>query len=120
VTAAEGLPIQVGCRVLGVSKSGFHAQRHRAPSQRALRHAWLTDLIRQVHAGFRGVYGGRRVHAELTLGHRLTVGHEAVALLMRRAHLRGVSGRPRYRRTPHLATAGMDRCSWQSASVVNL
>ena len=63
--AAEGLPVQVACRVLGVSESGFHAQRHRAPSERTVRHAWLTDLIRQVHADFRGVYGARRVHAEL-------------------------------------------------------
>jgi len=68
--AAEGLPVQVACRVLGVSESGFHAQRHRAPSERTVRHAWLTDLIRQVHADFRGVYGARRVHAELTLGAR--------------------------------------------------
>jgi putative transposase len=104
--AAEGLPIQVGCRVLGVSESGFHAQRDRPPSRRAVRHAWLTDLIRQVHADFRGVYGARRVHAELTLGHGIKVGHEAVALLMRRANLQGVTGRPRFRRTPHFATAG--------------
>ena len=52
-------------------------------------HAGLTDVIRQVHADFRGVYGARRVHAELTLGHGIKVGHEAVALLMRRAHLQG-------------------------------
>jgi putative transposase len=104
--AAEGLPIQVGCRVLGVSESGFHAQRNRAPSQQALRHAWLTDLIHQIHADFRGVYGARRVHAELTLGHGIKVGHQAVEMLMRRAHLRGITGRPRYRRNPNFATAG--------------
>jgi putative transposase len=104
--AAEGLPIQVACRVLSVSESGFHAQRDRPPSQRAVRHAWLTDLIRQVHVDFRGVYGARRVHAELTMGHGIKVGHQAVEMLMRRAHLQGISGRPRYRRTPHFATAG--------------
>jgi putative transposase len=70
-----------------VSESGFHAQRDRAPSQRALRHAWLTDVIRQVHADFRGVYGARRVRAKLTLGHGIKVGHQAVEMLMRRAHL---------------------------------
>ncbi|MDP9335150.1 MAG: IS3 family transposase [Actinomycetota bacterium] len=89
-----------------MSESGFHAQRDRPLSQRAVRHAWLTDVIRQVHAEFRGVYGARRVHAELTLGHGIKVGHEAVALLMRRAQLQGVTGRPRYRRTPNFATAG--------------
>ena len=56
----------------------------RPPSQRAIRHAWLTDLIRQVHAVSRGIYGARRVHAELTLGRGLAVGHGAVELLMRR------------------------------------
>jgi transposase InsO family protein len=45
------------------------------------------------------------VHAELTLGHGLTVGDEAVYLLMRRAGIVGISGRPRYRRIPNVATA---------------
>jgi hypothetical protein len=74
---AEGLPAQVACRVIEVSESGFYAWRSRAPSARAIRHAWLTDLIAQVHVDFRAVYGYRRVHAELTLGHGLTVGAEA-------------------------------------------
>jgi hypothetical protein len=66
--AAEGLPVQVCCRVLGVSESGSDAWRGRAPSARAIRHAWLTDVIREVHAAVHGTYGSRRVHAELTLG----------------------------------------------------
>jgi putative transposase len=57
-----------------------------------VRHTWLTDLIRQVHAGSRGIYGARRVHAELILGHGVAVGHGAVEMLMRRAGLHGVSG----------------------------
>ena len=57
---AEGLPAQLACRVLDVSESGFYAWRSRPPSARAIRHAWLTDLIRQVHVDFRGVYGYRR------------------------------------------------------------
>ena len=103
--AAEGLPVEVACRVLGVSESGYYAWRSRAPSVRCIRHAWLTDLIRTVHATTRGVYGYRRVHAELTLGHGITVGHEAVYQLMRRAGIEGLSGRPRYRRIPNLPTA---------------
>jgi transposase InsO family protein len=103
---AEGLPAQLACRVLDVSESGYYAWRSRPPSSRAIRHAWLTDLIRQVHTDFRGVYGYRRVHAELTLGHGLAVGAEAVSLLMRRASLQGVTGRPKYRRIPGQPTAG--------------
>ena len=68
VMVAEGLPAQLACRVLDVSESGFYAWRTRAPSERSIRHAWLTDLIHQVHADFRGVYGYRRVHAELDRG----------------------------------------------------
>lgn len=102
---AEGLPAQLACRVLQVSESGFYAWRTRAPSPRMLRHAWLTEIINQIHVDFRGVYGYRRVHAELTLGHGITVGAEAVWLLMRKAGLQGISGRPRYRRIRNQPTA---------------
>ena len=71
--------------MLGVSESGFYAWRSRPPSARSIRHAWLTDIIRQIHLQSRGTYGARRVHAELRLGHRIMVGHNAVAMLMRRA-----------------------------------
>jgi putative transposase len=50
VIASEGLPVEVACRVLGVSGAGFYAWRCRPLSARAVRHAWLTDLIREVHA----------------------------------------------------------------------
>jgi putative transposase len=101
VMVAEGLPAQLACRVLEVSESGFYAWRIRAPSLRALRHARLTEVISRIHVDFRGVYGYRRVHAEPTLGHGITVGAEALGLLMRKAGLQGISGRPRYRRIPN-------------------
>jgi transposase InsO family protein len=63
-------------------------------------------VIVEIHADVRGVYGYRWVHAELTLGHGITVGAEAVALLMNRAGLVGLSGRPRWRPVPRLAAAG--------------
>ena len=103
--SAEDLPIQVACRVLGVSESGFHAWRSRAPSARSIRHALLTDIIRRVHLESRGVYGARRVHAELTLGLGTVVGRITVEILMRRASVRGISGRPRFRHVPNVATA---------------
>jgi len=103
--AAEGLPIEVACRVLGVSVSGYYEWLNRPPSARALRHLWLTERIAFIHRESRRTYGVRRVHAELTLGHGIEVGREAIARLMRRAGLQGISGRPRYRRVPNVVTA---------------
>ena len=103
--AAEGLAVEKACGVLGVSVSGYYAWRDRPPSARAIRHVWLTELITKVHSDSRGTYGAARVHAELTLGHGIAVGHEAVAMLMRRAGLQGLSGRPKYRSIPNMATA---------------
>jgi putative transposase len=95
--AAEHIPVEVACRVLDVSTSGYYAWRSRSPSARAIRHAWLTDLIVEVHQRSRGAYGALRVHAELRLGRGILVGHNAVALLMRRAGLAGATGRPKWR-----------------------
>ena len=95
--AGEGLPVEVCCRVLGVSAAGFYAWRFRPPSARAVRHAWLTDVIREVHSASYGSYGAKRVHAELLLGRGIRVGHNAVAMLMQRAGIAGRSGaRKRY------------------------
>ena len=52
--ATEGLSVELACRVLGVSESGYYAWRKRPPSARAIRHAWSTDRIRAVHAASRG------------------------------------------------------------------
>jgi putative transposase len=103
---AEDLSVKLACRVLGVSESGYYAHRGRPPSARAIRHVWLAELIGQVHQWSRSTYGARRVHAELTLGQGVTVGRCAVELLMSQAGLAGLSGRPRFRRLPHVATAG--------------
>jgi len=96
--AAEGLPIEVATRVLATSTAGYYASLTRAPSQRAVRHALLSDVIAQVHAESKGIYGVRRVHAELTLGRGITIGHGQVQLLMARAGLKGVAGRPKWTR----------------------
>jgi putative transposase len=103
--ATDGHAVLLACRVLRVSESGYYAQHDRPPSARALRHVYLTEVIRRVHLNSRGAYGARRVHAELILGHGLVVGRCAVEQLMHRAGLAGLSGRPRFRRIPHIATA---------------
>ncbi|MEU8310542.1 IS3 family transposase [Actinomadura sp. NPDC048955] len=103
--ASEGLPVQDACRVLEVSESGYFAWRSRSPSPRSLRHAWLTERIRQIHAASRGTYGARRVHAELTLGSGLVVWHGTVEMLMQREGIRGLPGSRRRRPVPQVPTA---------------
>jgi putative transposase len=96
--ADEGLPVQMATRVLGVSESGYYEAHRRGPSAREVRHVWLTDQIRKVHVMSKGTYGARRVHAELTLGRGLVVAHGTIELLMARAGIQGVTGRPRWQR----------------------
>ena len=103
--AGEGLPVEVACRVLNVSSAGYYAWRCRPLSARGVRHVWLTDLIREVHAASYGSYGANRVRAELVLGRGIRVGHNAVAMLMRRAGIAGRNGARKWRGLPGLATA---------------
>ncbi|MBA2725300.1 MAG: IS3 family transposase [Actinobacteria bacterium] len=105
---SEGLPAQVACRVLQVSESGFYEWRRRPPSARSIRHVWLTDMIRQVHTASRGTYGANRVHAELTMGYGVGVGHNAVEMLMRRAGLAGLPGSRRRRRPAVIGVTAAD------------
>lgn len=77
------------CEVLGVSRPGFHQWERRAPSDRALSDAWLTEKITDIHERARGVYGSRRVQAELRLGQGIRVSRRRIQRLMRAA---GISG----------------------------
>lgn len=76
-------------------------------SAQALQHVWLTDAIRAVHTDSFGTYGARRVHAELTMGLGIAVGHNAVEMLMRRADIRGLPGRKR-RKSVHDTPTAVD------------
>jgi putative transposase len=92
-------PISLMCRMLGVSRSGFHAWRRRPPSDRELSDAWLLERICQIHSENRGVYGSPRVHAELRLAHGVRVGRKRVERLMRGAGLSGLIPKRRGRTT---------------------
>jgi putative transposase len=88
--AAEraSFPISLLCRVLGVSRSGFHAWEGRAPSDRALTDAWLTERIGEIHEKSRDSYGVRRIHLELR-EEGIRVGRKRIERLMRAAGLSG-------------------------------
>ena len=82
------------CELLGVSESGYFAWSRRAPSDRVLTDAWLTERIRAVHAASGGRYGSPRVHAMLAR-EGIGVGRKRVERLMRAAGLQGAFRRRR-------------------------
>jgi putative transposase len=81
--------IAMMCRVLGVSRSGYHAWATRPPSPRALEDEQLIEQIGEIHADNRKVYGAPRIHGELA-DQGTRVGKKRVARLMRKAGLSGL------------------------------
>src|SRR5215216_4529982 len=59
-------PVRLLCRVLGVSRSGYHAWLTRAPSRRALARERLKVAAQAAHQRTRQTYGARRLQHELT------------------------------------------------------
>ena len=92
-------PVSLACAWLGVSRSGYYEWATRAPSQRALTDAWLTERIRAIHKAHRGVYGAPRIHADLRLAHGIRVSRKRVERLMRAAGISGLVRRKRGRTT---------------------
>lgn len=82
-------------RVLGVSRSGYHAWKGRRPSARSLADAALAERIEAIHETSRGIYGAPRIQAELADDHAIGVGTKRVARLMRELGLRGVAAKRR-------------------------
>lgn len=66
VTAVADAPtIAQMCAWLGVSRSGFYDWLHRPPSPAQQRRELLKAKIAALFKAFGGVYGYRRIHAEL-------------------------------------------------------
>jgi putative transposase len=90
--------ISLMCRLLGVSRSGFHAWERRPPSDRALADAWLGERIAAIHRESRGTYGSRRVHAALQR-QGIRIGRKRVERLMRAQRMTGAVPRKRAKTT---------------------
>lgn len=103
--ADAGMPVDVACRVLGVSRQGYYRYKRRPLSATQLRRQWLTGLIREIHVASRGTYGYRRVHAELTMAMDVQVSSRLVSVLMTRAGIYGLPGPARVKRLKGVATA---------------
>ena len=82
--------IKTMCRVLGVSRSGFHAWQTRPPSPRAREDARLIARIRELFKLRRKVYGSPRIWADLVLDDGERIGRKRVERLMREAGLSGL------------------------------
>jgi putative transposase len=87
------------CRVLEVSRSGFHAWAGRKQSRRAVEDERLLERIKQIHRANRGIYGSPRIHAELVLAEGECVGRKRIERLMRSAGITGLQPRRRGRTT---------------------
>lgn len=83
--------VELMCRVMDVSRSGYYAWRDRPVSVRQARRAKVIERIKDVHDESRGTYGSPRVTVELK-EQGVAVSENTVARYMRAA---GVSVRPK-------------------------
>ena len=96
------------CRVLGVSRSGFHAWAVRPPSPRAVTDSVLLERVRQLHVRSRRTYGSPRIYRDLQAD-GVRVGRKRVERLMRQDGLSGTVRRRRGKttiRVPGVRVAG--------------
>ncbi len=93
--ASEGYGSKRVCRLLRVAPSGFFRWRNNPPSNRAIRRAWLTDVIVEIHDRSRRTYGWRRIRAELADAYGQTVNKKLIRSIMAD---QGISGLPKRRR----------------------
>jgi putative transposase len=82
MTNAKSFRVTMMCRLLEVSKAGYYAWRHRAPSRRLADDARLTMRIKIIHKASCQTYGSPRVHAQLEK-EGICVGRKRVARLMK-------------------------------------
>ena len=83
--------IQLMCRVLEISPSGFYEWLSRPLSDRAIEDQRLLGLIRSSYTASGGVYGYRRVHLDLReIGE--TCGKHRVARIMKINDIRAIHG----------------------------
>ena len=88
------------CRLVGVTRAGYYAWRHREESPRQSQDRVLLEEMRVIFEASGGTYGSPRVHRTLTQrGH--AVSRRRVERLMRTAGLRGRIVRV-YRSNPRL------------------
>jgi transposase InsO family protein len=114
VVEGRRLGVEPICEVLAkadvqIAPSTYYAAKTREPSARAVREAELVPLIAQAHKANLGVYGARKMHAELNRT-GIDVARCTVERLMRAEGLRGIR-REKTRKTTHADGAETPRPS---------
>ena len=112
VVEGRRLGVEPICEVLRsagveIAPSSYYGAKARAPSARAVRDAELVPVIRKVHSDNIGVYGARKVWAELNREGQ-AVARCTVERLMRAEGLRGIK-RDKTRKTTHTNGAETER-----------
>ena len=78
------------CKLLNVSRSGYHAWLKRPESRRKRENRDLEAKIRVLHAASHGIYGAPRIHRDL-IDDGIRCGKNRVARIMRNAGIRSRS-----------------------------
>jgi hypothetical protein len=93
-------PVTVMCRVMSVSRSGFHDSLNRPPSERSRRTDRIRESVAQVHQKTDAIYGATKIAEELK--HRVdleTACRNTVAQAMKELGIRSKVGRKAFRPT---------------------
>lgn len=88
-TQRDCYPLNLLCRVLQVSRSGYYAWCRRPPSARAQRRQEIARAAQRSHGDSHGTYGYRRVHRDLIEDHQIACCRETVRHVMGDLGLRG-------------------------------
>jgi putative transposase len=108
---ADGIPVAVACRALGVSRSWFYKHRDGRLPPRAQRRERLKAEVARLFAGHAGRYGSPRITADLKdAGWR--VSENTVAALMRE---QGLAARRKHKRK---STTRPGRGRWRAPDLV--
>jgi putative transposase len=108
---ADGIPVAVACRALGVSRSWFYKHKDRRLAPRAQRRERLKAEIARLFRAHEGKYGSPRITADLRdAGWR--VSENTVAALMRE---QGLAARRKHRRR---STTRPARGRWRAPDLV--
>ena len=93
-------PVTVMCRVMSVSRSGFHDSLNRPPSERSRRTDHIRESVAQVHQKTDAIYVATKIAEELK--HRVdleTACRNTVAQAMKELGIRSKVGRKAFRPT---------------------